>query len=82
MYLKDLLPFLPDFTEIDLFKDEICHTLEDCGTRIEYLKAEMSELSISAESITKVEITCCFTLFSHCRNWLRVSNVFVHYGEL
>jgi hypothetical protein len=28
--VQDLLPHLPDFTEIDLFKDQICKTLEDC----------------------------------------------------
>ncbi len=51
---QDLLPLLPDFTEIELFNDEICHTLEDCGARIDSLKAEMEELSESAESICKV----------------------------
>ena len=50
------MPFLPDNTEIDLFKDEICRTLEDCGSRIDSLKAEMTELSDSAESITKASL--------------------------
>jgi hypothetical protein len=49
--IEHLLPFLPDFTEIDLFKDEICTTLNDYGARIEHLKTEMNELSESAESI-------------------------------
>jgi len=42
--IEDLLPFLPDFTEIDFFKDEICSTLNDYGARIEHLKTEMNEL--------------------------------------
>jgi hypothetical protein len=50
--VEDLMPLLPDFTEIDMFKEEICHTLEDCGSRIDHLKLEMSELAESAESIT------------------------------
>lgn len=49
--IEDLLPHLPDFTEIDLFKDEICRTLNDYGARIDHLKSEMNELSESAESI-------------------------------
>jgi len=49
--IEDLLPLLPDFTEIELFKEEICSTLEDCGSRIDQLKSEMWELSESAESI-------------------------------
>jgi ribosomal protein S14 len=49
--IEDLLPLLPDFTEIELFKEDICGTLEDCGSRIDHLKSEMEELSESAESI-------------------------------
>eukprot|EP00605_Chrysophyceae_sp_TOSAG23-4_P000496 GSChrysophyteH1.ASY1.ANO1.556.1 assembled CDS len=50
--IEDLLPLLPDFTEIDLFKEDICSTLEDCSARIEHLQTEMQELSESAESIS------------------------------
>ena len=49
--IEDLLPLLPDFTEIELFKEDICQTLQDCGSRIDHLKSEMQELSESAESI-------------------------------
>ena len=49
--IEDLLPLLPDFTEIDLFKEDICSTLEDCSQRIDNLKSEMEELSESAEGI-------------------------------
>jgi hypothetical protein len=50
--IEDLLPFLPDFTELDVFKDQICETLQDYSTRIENLKGEMNDLSESADSIT------------------------------
>lgn len=51
--IEDILEHLPDFTEIDLFKEEICNTLEDYANRIETLKSEMDELSSSAETIDK-----------------------------
>ncbi len=53
-YLKigDLLPILPDFTEIDLFKEEICSTLEASESQIEDLKTNMICLSETAEGIT------------------------------
>jgi hypothetical protein len=50
--IEDLLPLLPDFTEIEFFKEEICRTLEDCGAHIDHLKLEMEELSESAENIS------------------------------
>jgi len=49
--IEDLLPLLPDFTEIELFKEDICGTLDECGQRIDHLKFEMEELSESAEGI-------------------------------
>jgi hypothetical protein len=52
--IEDILPHLPDFTEIELFKEEICSTLEECGSRIEQLKAETEDLTVSAESISQV----------------------------
>ena len=55
--IEDLMPLLPDFTEIELFKDEMCHTLEECSSRIDHLKVEMDELSESAESIS-MELEC------------------------
>lgn len=30
-YVQDLLPNLPDFSEIEVFKEVICSTLEDAG---------------------------------------------------
>jgi hypothetical protein len=48
-----VLPLLPDFTEIDAFKDHICATLEVCGQRIENLQHDMDELSSSADEIQR-----------------------------
>lgn len=46
------MPILPETTEIDLFKIDICQTLENSGAKIEMLKREMNDLSESAESIS------------------------------
>lgn len=54
LQVEDLLSILPDFTEIDLLKNEICLSLEISGERIENLKSEMNELSDSADSISIV----------------------------
>jgi hypothetical protein len=51
--IDDLLPHLPNFTEIDLFKDEICMTLEVCGSKILSLKEDMEFLSEAADSTLK-----------------------------
>jgi hypothetical protein len=51
--IEDILPLLPDFTEIDVFKENICATLESCGHRIENLQHDMDELSASSEEIQK-----------------------------
>eukprot|EP01038_Epipyxis_sp_PR26KG_P012525 gene12525-16800_t len=54
--IDDLLPHLPDFTEIDLFKEEICQTLEQVGSKISNLKSQMDELAESANStVTELE---------------------------
>lgn len=49
--IEDILPFFPDFTVIDDFKDEICNALEDYSAHIESLKAEMDEATKSADNI-------------------------------
>lgn len=51
--IDDLLQHLPDFTDVDLLQEHICRTLENYGEKIDTLKAEMSELSESAESINR-----------------------------
>jgi vacuolar protein sorting-associated protein 18 len=56
---QDILDKLPDFTEIDLFKEEIYKTLEDYASRVESMKEEMEELSNSAEVIEEVSTQSC-----------------------
>jgi len=46
--IEDVLPHLPDFAELDMFKDEICRTLDSYGQRIDSLKHEMEELTESS----------------------------------
>eukprot|EP01036_Dinobryon_divergens_P033721 gene33721-43579_t len=46
--IDDLLPLLPDQTDIETLKDEICQSLEACGSRMEGLNQDMETL---AESI-------------------------------
>ena len=41
--IEDILPFFPDFTYINDFKEEICHALEDYNRRIEQLEREMND---------------------------------------
>eukprot|EP01031_Cornospumella_fuschlensis_P035060 gene35060-42461_t len=48
--IEDLLPLLPDFTEIDLFKEQICSSLDKCGVGIQEVKTEMQELASSVEN--------------------------------
>jgi len=49
--IEDILPFFPDFTIIDDFKDEICESLEDYNRRINELKKEMDHSTESADKI-------------------------------
>jgi len=49
--IEDILPFFPDFTRIDDFKEEICSSLEDYNRHIEELKVEMEEATKSADLI-------------------------------
>ena len=49
--IEDILPFFPDFTRIDDFKDEICSSLEDYNHHIDELKSEMDEATKSADLI-------------------------------
>jgi len=51
--IEDILPFFPDFTQIDQFKNEICSSLEDYNHHIEELKVEMEESTRSADLIRK-----------------------------
>lgn len=49
--IEDILPFFPDFTVIDSFKDDICQALEKYSSKVESLKQEMDLSTQSAESI-------------------------------
>ncbi|KAL0476877.1 vacuolar protein sorting protein VPS18 [Acrasis kona] len=49
--LEDILPFFPDFVLIDDFKDEICNSLEEYKSEIEYLKTDMQEATQNANYI-------------------------------
>ncbi|PRP82641.1 hypothetical protein PROFUN_09752 [Planoprotostelium fungivorum] len=51
--IEDILPFFPDFTRIDQFKNEICSSLEDYNRHIDQLKTEMEEATRSADLIRK-----------------------------
>ena len=66
--LKDLLKILPDFTEIELFKDEICRTLQYSSEKIEILKNDMNEITESSENIVNVSLLLLFDLKSCCLN--------------
>jgi len=49
--IEDILPFFPDFTVINEFKDEICNALENYSLHIESLRTDMDEATSSAENI-------------------------------
>lgn len=49
--IEDILPFFPDFTVIDSFKEEICLALESYATRIEELKGDMGQATDTAKHI-------------------------------
>lgn len=51
--IEDILPFFPQFTLIDDFKEEICNALKEYNERIEELKTEMDEATRSAVLIRK-----------------------------
>ncbi len=49
--IEDILPFFPEFTKIDEFKEEICSSLEDYNKLIGELQQEMDEATDSASRI-------------------------------
>lgn len=49
--IEDLIPFFPDFVQIDSFKAEICAALESYSKSIAGLDAEMDASATTAESI-------------------------------
>ncbi|KAJ2719561.1 tethering complex subunit [Coemansia sp. Benny D115] len=49
--VEDILPFFPDFTQVDDFKDDICVALEDYEVQIQDLRGEMDEATRTAEAM-------------------------------
>lgn len=49
--IEDILPFFPEFTLIDNFKDEICESLEEYNLEIEQLHDAMEMSTRSADEI-------------------------------
>ncbi|KAL7566560.1 hypothetical protein ACA910_000630 [Epithemia clementina (nom. ined.)] len=54
--IEDVLPFLPDFAQIDQIKDEICEALTSYSSRIEGFLREMSDCDHTCENLRQ-EIT-------------------------
>lgn len=49
--IEDVLPFFPDFTTIDLFKDAISQSLQEYSQHLETLKEEMEEATKAADAL-------------------------------
>ncbi|KAJ2780718.1 tethering complex subunit [Coemansia javaensis] len=51
--VEDILPFFPDFTRVDDFKEDICTALEDYEAQIQDLRSEMDESARTAEAMQR-----------------------------
>ena len=49
--IEDVLPFLPDFAQIDQFKDEICQALASYSSKIEHYLKEMTECDQTCDAL-------------------------------
>jgi len=49
--IEDVLPFLPDFAQIDQFKDEICDALASYSSKIERYLKEMNECDQACDAL-------------------------------
>ncbi|KAL7532562.1 hypothetical protein ACHAXR_004706 [Thalassiosira sp. AJA248-18] len=49
--IEDVLPFLPDFAQIDEFKDEICSALASYSSKIEHYLKEMNECDQTCDAL-------------------------------
>ena len=49
--IEDVLPFLPDFAQIDQIKDEICEALTSYSSRIEGFLREMSDCDQTCDNL-------------------------------
>jgi hypothetical protein len=50
--VEDLLPFFPDSTEMDLFRDDMCTLLEKSSNSIKKLREEMTHLASTADTVS------------------------------
>lgn len=55
--IEDVLPFLPDFAQIDQFKDEICEALASYSSKIEHYLKEMNECDQTCDALRE-ELLC------------------------
>ncbi|KAJ1678593.1 tethering complex subunit [Spiromyces aspiralis] len=53
--IEDILPYFPDFTQIDDFKDDICQALEDYEEQQRKLRLEMEE-SVQASQMIQADM--------------------------
>jgi len=49
--IEDVLPFLPDFAQIDQFKDEICDALASYSSKIEHYLKEMNDCDQACDGL-------------------------------
>lgn len=58
------MPFFPDFVVIDSFKREICVSLEEYNGKIESLRKEMEDYTLTTEAVQVVwKPLCCVYVF-------------------
>lgn len=51
--IEDVLPFLPDFAQIDQFKDEICSALTSYSSKIDQYLREMDECDRACDALRR-----------------------------
>ncbi|KAJ5074432.1 vacuolar protein sorting-associated protein [Anaeramoeba ignava] len=64
--IEDILPFIPEFSSIDDFKNDICNSIEGYNKKIEDLQVQMDTLTSTAEVIRSnmKELRNGFTIIS------------------
>lgn len=67
--IEDILPFFPDFVVIDSFKREICVSLEEYNGKIESLRKEMEDYTLSSEAVQVCARWCSYSCPYRCRCW-------------
>lgn len=51
--VEDILPFFPDFTVVDDFKDDVCEALKGYSAEIDRLKQEMESATAASDALRK-----------------------------